>query len=481
MIDMLWTPGELAAATQGEIRGSLPGGITGISIDSRTLEDGDAFFSIAGDQHDGHRFAADALAKGAALAVISADKADGLANVSPALIVPDVLRALEDAGRAARARTDAAVIAVTGSVGKTGTKEMLRLALQDQGATHASAASYNNHWGVPLTLARMPRETRFGVFEIGMNHVGEIIPLTKMVRPDVAIITTVEPVHIAHFPSVEAIADAKAEIFFGLKRGGIAVLNRDNAFFERLSNHARASGARVVSFGTDEACDARLVETKPQGQGSQVRAVIEGISLSYRLGAPGRHLVLNSLAALLSAHHAGADVAKAAGALSTFRAPKGRGHRTTLKTSDGKITLIDESYNANPASMRAALAVLGQVKIKGRRIAVLGDMLELGGEARSLHLALADAVEADVDLLFAAGENMRALFEATPQERRGRWAATSEDLTAAVLDAVKADDAVMIKGSLGSRMGPIVDALAQRFAASDTTKGDGAGAREQAC
>lgn len=479
MTEALWTSAALASAMKAEVRGDLPDSIGGISIDTRTLEEGDAFFSIKGESHDGHAFAGGAIAKGAGLAVIAADRAEELAAVSPALIVPDVLRALEDAGRSSRARCNGRIVAVTGSVGKTGTKEMLRLALEGQGATHASAASYNNHWGVPLTLARMPAATRYGIFEIGMNHVGEIIPLTKMVRPDVAIVTTVEPVHIAHFPSVEAIADAKAEIFFGLAPGGVAVLNRDNRFFERLSAHARASGLKVASFGEDEASDARLMRADSYGDGSSVTAMVAGKAVAYRLGAPGTHLARNSLAALLAVHHLGGDVEKAASALETFHAPKGRGARHVLKVGKGEALLIDESYNANPASMRAALAVLGQSQAGGRRIAVLGDMLELGAKSRDLHVTLADAIDFDADLLFAAGENMQALFEAVPEEKRGSWAARSEDLTSSVIQAVQPDDVVMIKGSLGSRMGPIVDALAKRFAPSGGSKRKGKGAGAQ--
>ncbi|GGE42302.1 UDP-N-acetylmuramoyl-tripeptide--D-alanyl-D-alanine ligase [Agaricicola taiwanensis] len=479
MSDKLWSTAALATAMKAEVRGEPADWIGGISIDTRTLEESDAYFSIKGEVHDGHAFAGAALAKGAALAVIAEDKADELEAVTPALIVPDVLKALEDAGRASRERCKGRIVAVTGSVGKTGTKEMLRLGLEGQGATHASVASYNNHWGVPLTLARMPADTRYGIFEIGMNHAGEIIPLTKMVQPDVAIITTVEPVHIAHFPSIEAIADAKAEIFFGVKRGGVVVLNRDNGQFERLVSHAKALGLTVATFGSDASCDARLVRADPYDNGSMVTAVVAGEPTTYRLGAAGRHLVLNSLAALLAIHHLGGDVNEAVTALSEFTAPKGRGARITLKVGKGQALLIDESYNANPASMRAALAVLGTTPAEGRRIAVLGDMLELGTKAGDLHVELADAVEANADLLFAAGESMRGLYDVLPAEKRGAWAPTSAELTPSVLAAIQPDDTITVKGSLGSRMGPIVEALAQRFATeSKKGKGKSAGAQK---
>jgi UDP-N-acetylmuramoyl-tripeptide--D-alanyl-D-alanine ligase len=470
--ETLWTTAALATAMKAEIRGKPKAKINGISIDTRTLEEGDVYFSIKGDAHDGHDFAGAALAKGAALSVISQERAEELADVTPALVVPDVLRALEAAGKASRERTKAKIVAVTGSVGKTGTKEMLRLGLEGQGATHASVASYNNHWGVPLTLARMPASTRYGVFEIGMNHTGEIIPLTKMVQPDVAVITTVEPVHIAHFPSIEAIADAKAEIFFGVKRGGTAVLNKDNAQFARLANHARAAGLTLMTFGSDASCDARLVRADPFDDGSMVTAVVAGEPVTYRLGAAGRHLVLNSLGALLAIHLLGADVARAATTFGEFSAPKGRGARITLKVEKGSALLIDESYNANPASMRAALAVLGSVAVEGRRVAVLGDMLELGATSGELHKGLVEVVDDNADLVFASGEQMRGMYEALPQAKRGAWAATSDEIKSKVISALKADDAVMVKGSLGSRMGPIVEALAQRFA-SQPVKGKG--------
>ena len=309
----------------------------------------------------------------------------------------DVLDSMVGLGKAARARTQARVVAVTGSVGKTSTKEALRLALTQAGAVHASAASYNNHWGVPLTLARMPKATRFCISEIGMNHAGEITPLTAMVRPHIAIITTVAPVHLEFFPSVEAIADAKAEIFSGLEPGGVAILNRDNPHFARLETTARHSAAGLIStFGAHESADARLLEFKPAPDHSTIRARIVGRDLTYRLGAPGRHLAENSLAVLLAAHAVGADLEEAAGALAFFQAQQGRGERVAIATAEGPITLIDESYNANPASMRAALSLAGTLvpADDGRRIAVLGDMLELGARSGELHAELADEIAA---------------------------------------------------------------------------------------
>jgi UDP-N-acetylmuramoyl-tripeptide--D-alanyl-D-alanine ligase len=380
------------------------------------------------------------------------------------LIVPDVLEGLVDLARAARARSKARIAGITGSVGKTGTKEALRLALAAQGKTHASAASYNNHWGVPLSLARMPQDAVYGVFELGMNHAGEITPLTRLVRPHVAVITTIEPVHLEYFGSLEAIADAKAEIFLGLEPGGAAVLNRDNAQYARLAAAARVE--RIVSFGEHPEADARLIKLALQAETSTVRASILGTDVGYKLGAPGRHVAFNSLAVLAAARLLGADLALAALALAGVTSPTGRGARTTLQLPTGSALLIDESYNANPASMRAALALLGQAAVgpRGRRIAVLGDMLELGVESATLHADLAGPVlDYKVDLVFCAGALMRSLWDALPAEHQGAYAETSAALEPQVLAAVRDGDAVMVKGSLGSRMGPIVKALANRY------------------
>ena len=359
------------------------------------------------------------------------------------------------------------VVAVTGSVGKTGTKEALRLALSADGETHASIASYNNHWGVPLSLARCPADAKYAVFEIGMNHAGEITPLTRLVRPHVAIVTGIEPVHLEYFGSLEKIADAKAEIFVGVEPGGAVVLNRDNAQYPRLAAAAKAARIeRLVSFGEQAAADARLLRVSLHADCSTVEAHILGQTVTYKLGAPGRHLVLNSLAVLAAVSLVGADLALAALALNNLKPASGRGTRTVLTVPGGNALLIDESYNANPASMRAAIALLGQASIgkRGRRVAVLGDMLELGPTAAELHRALADAIEtAGIDLVFCSGPLMRALWEALPSRARGGYAETAAGLEPTVLDAIRAGDAVMVKGSLGSKMGPIVRALERQF------------------
>jgi UDP-N-acetylmuramoyl-tripeptide--D-alanyl-D-alanine ligase len=462
----LWTVEAMAAAMRAEKQGVLPAEVTGISIDSRSIARGEAFFAITGDSRDGHDFVSAALKAGAGIAVVARAQA-GRFGDAPLLVVDDVLEALRDLARAARARSKAKVIAVTGSVGKTGTKEALRLALSSDGETHASAASYNNHWGVPLSLARCPQSAKYAVFEIGMNHAGEITPLTRLVRPHVAIITAIEPVHLEYFGSLEKIADAKAEIFLGLEPAGIAVLNRDNGQFARLEAAAMAAGvSRIVCFGEHADAEARLLRVSLQPDSSTVEARILGQNVTYKLGAPGRHLVSNSLAVLAAAALVGADLALAALALGNLQPAAGRGARATLRVPGGTALLIDESYNANPASMAAAIALLGQAPVgaRGRRIAVLGDMLELGPSGAELHRALAAPLAAaNIDLVFCAGPLMRSLWQALPSSRRGGYAETAAALEPAVLDAVHNGDAVMVKGSLGSKMGPIVKALERQF------------------
>jgi UDP-N-acetylmuramoyl-tripeptide--D-alanyl-D-alanine ligase len=467
----LWTVAAMAQAMRAQSAGALPADISGISIDSRSIAPGDAFFAITGDNRDGHDFVPAALAAGAALAVVAAERRASFAAAAPLLVVADVLAALRDLAQAARARAQAKFIGVTGSVGKTSTKEALRLALAADAETHASIASYNNHWGVPLSLARCPRTARYAVLEIGMNHAGEIAALVPLARPHVAIITTIEPVHLEYFASIDAIADAKAEIFGALEPPGVAVLNRDNPQFARLADHARAAGVgRIVSFGEHRQADARLIKLSLHPECSTVAARILGTELTYKLGAPGRHLVQNSLAVLLAASLAGADLALAALALTQLQPAAGRGSRITLDMPGGAALLIDESYNANPASMRAALALLGQARSGpgGRRIAVLGDMLELGPRGAELHRRLLESLIAgDVDLLFCCGALMHSLWEALPFERRGGYAETSALLEPQVLAAVRPGDTVMVKGSLGSRMGRIVKALESRYCAHD--------------
>jgi len=463
----LWTESELTGALGAVPSAPLAQEVLGVSIDSRTLRPGDLFVAIRGDTHDGHDHVARAFEAGASAAVVASARAGALAGAGPVLAVDDTLRAMERLGRAARDRTAARVVAVTGSVGKTSAKEMLRVLLGACGATHASAASYNNHWGVPLTLCRMPAETRFGVIEIGMNHPGEITPLVTMARPHAALVTTIAPVHIEHLGSLEAIADAKSEIFTGLEPDGTAILNRDAPQFARLVAAAEALGARVLSFGWSEGADARLIGLEPAGSGSRVEARIFGRTQRFELGAPGAHMAENALGALIAAHALGADLDVCAAALAAFAPQKGRGERITLAAPGGAVTLIDESYNANPASMRAALTLLGQARPGpgGRRVAVIGDMLELGADGAAMHGALAADLEANaVDLLFGAGPLTRALYDAAPPSIRGGWAERSIDLAPEVAAALRSGDVAMVKGSNGSRMGPLVARLCAHFA-----------------
>ena len=453
----LWSARTLAGVCDGVVDGPLPAAITGISIDTRTIAPGDLFVALK-DQRDGHDFVSAAFKAGAAAALVT--KSYKRQAGDGALIkVDDPLRALEDSGRIARFRTDAKIVAVTGSVGKTGTKEMLRLCLARAGRTHASEKSYNNHWGVPLSLARMPVETHFGIFEIGMNRAGEIGPLARMVAPDVGLITTVEAVHLAHFHSITEIAEAKAELLTGLSSGGIAILNRDNPFFDLLSSRADERSLRIIAFGTHKDADVRLDTEDLGSDGSHVTAHVHGRPISYRVGAPGRHYVMNSLAVIAAIDALGADLEACVQALADISAPAGRGARTEIALTVGKLLLIDESYNANPASMAAALANLGAVPRTAfaRRVAVIGDMRELGAEAGTLHRNLKGAIQAaKVDLVFACGEHMRALYETLPDTQRGACTRTSLELVPLLAARLAPGDAVMIKGSLGTNMAPLV-------------------------
>ena len=457
----------MTEAMHASVQGVLPEAISGLSIDTRTIAPGEAYFAIKGDVHDGHAFVAAALKAGAALAVVERAQRDKFAADAPLLVVDDVLAALVELAIAARARLKGQVIAVTGSVGKTSTKEALRRVLGAQGETHASTASFNNHWGVPLSLARCPASARFAIAEIGMNHAGEIDALVKIVRPHVAIITTVEPVHLEFFAGIEAIADAKAEIFAGIEPGGAAVLNRDNAQFARLSRRAKKLGiSRIVSFGAHKKSEARLLDVSLHATCSAVHADILGQDVTYKLGVPGRHMAMNSLAVLAAAALVGADLALAALSLSQFEPAAGRGVRRGLEVAGGEATLIDESYNANPASMAAALNVLGRAQIgpQGRRIAMLGDMLELGPTSPALHGGLLEAIKTNhIDLVYCCGPLMRNLWDALSTGKRGGYAESAAALEAQALQAICAGDAIMVKGSLGSKMKTIVNALEKRF------------------
>lgn len=450
----LWTSEEAAAATGGVSSASWRA--NGVSIDSRTVRPGDLFVAIAGPNHDGHDHIGSAIANGAVAAMTA--RPDAAAD-APGLVVADTMDGMRALARHARRRGGAKIVAVTGSVGKTGTKDSLKRALGRLAETHATEGNLNNHWGLPLSLARMPRDARYGVLEIGMNSPGEIAPLSRLAEPDVAIVTNVSAVHIEFFDSEEAIADAKAEIFAGMGASGTAVLNRDNRHFERLRDHAEAAGVgRIRSFGSHTKADVRLVDSAPDGAGWRVSATVDGAPLSFRLGAPGAHWVANSLGVVTVVDAIGGDVAKAVLALADIAPAQGRGAQSRVQLAGGGFLLIDESYNASPASTRAALDVLGDCE--GRRIAVLGDMLELGDRSSELHAGLADDIDRNgVDMVFLAGAQMAALAAVLDPARVAATATTSEGLLPAVLETVRPGDAIMVKGSLGSRMAPIVAAL----------------------
>lgn len=450
----LWTSNAAAGATGGTNSGDWSA--SGVSIDSRTLEPGDLFIALKGPNFDGHDYLNAAYAAGAAAAMV--DDSAAAAGYRPLLQVGDAMTGLNGLGQAARDRTRATVIAVTGSVGKTGVKEALATLLGHQAKTGHSAGSFNNHIGVPLSLARLAANAGFWVLELGMNHAGELTLLSRMARPDVAIVTNVEEVHTAYFASVEHIAEAKAEIFAGLKPGGAAILNRDNPHFELLAKRAvRAGAGSVAAFGAHRDADFRLENFDLGPDHSDVTASYKGRTLKYRLGLSGRHWVQNSLAILAAMDAAGADPFEGAAAMAELKPAAGRGRRHNIDTGTIQYLLIDESYNASPVSMAASLAVLSALP-GTRRIAVLGDMLELGPESEDAHRGLAAALMG-VDLVFTAGAMMALLFTELPPDAQGAHCDNAEDLAEPLKAALRSGDLVLVKGSAGSRMGTIVAAL----------------------
>ncbi len=456
----LWTDVESAEATRGRATG--PFHASGVSIDTRSLKPGDLFVALRGDRNDGHDHLTAAHSAGAAAAIVDSVPKNAPKDL-PCLVVDDTMAALVDLAKASRKRFSGQVIGVTGSVGKTGAKDGLAHLLSPFGSVHKTIGNLNNQFGCPLTLARMPADTDFAIIEMGMNHAGEIAPLSQLAQPDVALITNVDAVHLEFFESVEGIADAKSEIFTGVAKKGIAVLNRDNPYYQRLEDNAKAAGIETIStFGEDADATFRLTSYTTDGSTSDISAVCDGMTIDYRLGAAGRHLALNSLGILAVVAALGINISKASEGFSSLTANPGRGGRYKIKTRGGHFVLIDESYNASPASTKAALQVLGDIAIgkTGRRIAVLGDMRELGENAVDFHTALADSVNAaKIDLVFTAGPLMMDLFDALPKARRGGHAATSGEILPMVTATVRAGDVVTVKGSLGSRMKPVVDAL----------------------
>lgn len=464
----LWTSTDAALATGG--RTTADWQARGVSIDTRTLERGDLFVALQAAR-DGHDFVAKAFERGAAAALVSRIP-EGLPSDAPLLIVPDVLSALEDLGRAARARTRARVAAITGSVGKTSTKDMTRAVLAVHGRTHAAEASYNNHWGVPLTLARMPADTDFAVIEIGMNHPGEIAPLTRLARPHAVMVTTIGAAHLEAFGSLDAIAVEKASICLGLEPGGTAVLHGDIPQTPILLDAAARAGARAITFGELPANHHRLTDIRLRDGATVGHGRAWRTPFLLKVATEGRHFAINALGVMALATALGADRARALMALAEWSPPAGRGTRETLLLSGGQegetLDLIDDAFNANPASMTASLAVLaatvpahgiGRVG-HGRRIAILGDMLELGPDESALHAVIAaDPAMSAIDTVHCAGPRMRALHDALPDARRGRWAATAEDLLPHLRRMIDAGDVVLVKGSKGSRISLVVDAI----------------------
>lgn len=469
MMASLWNARNFVDAIAPLSQGGMIGDVDGISIDSRTVEQGDAFFAIKGEQFDGHEFAESAIKAGASVVILDAAQKDRFAYLSErVLFVDDVLSALQRLGIAARKRVKGKILAVTGSVGKTSTKDALRKALAPSGKVHAAVSSFNNHWGVPLTLARMPQDTDFGIFEIGMNHSGEISKLVAMVKPDLAIITTVVAAHIGNFSGIEGIAAAKAEIFEGVTQGGVALINGDNEFADFLTEKALGHGiSHIHRFGHGAGSDIRLVDLALRPDGSQLEISLFGEAVTCELGAPGEHLAMNALAVLGAVDRVGGDLKKACAVLAGHEATRGRGERHQLRLADGEAVLIDESYNANPSSVSAALATLGLGgRNKGRRIAILGDMLELGDDGPTLHRDLLEPLlAAKVDEVYLSGPLMASLWRDLPIAMRGTYANSSADLVEPVMGALQDGDVVMIKGSLGSRMGVIVSALLNEFKA----------------
>jgi len=450
----LWTSAELRTATNGTLAADVA--ISGVSIDSRNVAPGDIFIALR-DQRDGHEFVADALARGAVAAMVD-HRPPGAADTTKLLRVADTLAGLTALGAAGRARAVARVVGVTGSVGKTTTKEMLRVTLGAFGVTHASAASHNNHWGVPLTLARLPREAAFAVVEMGMNNRGEIAPLSRLARPDVGIITSIGTAHIGMLGSQAAIAAEKGDIIAGITPGGTAILPADSAFLPELMTRARDAGLHVMTHGEAASADARLLSYQASPECGVAEVSLLGQSLTLHLGAAGRHVALNACAVLAVVKVLGLAPDVAGRALGDFTASAGRGAMRRIHVAGGEALLIDDSYNASVASVRAGLAVLA-AQPATRRILAFGDMLELGAEGPAQHAALADDALRICDLVFCCGALSKHLFEALPTAQRGGHFPNSTSLAPALRDALKPGDAVLVKGSLGSRMGVIITAL----------------------
>ncbi|MGS1016753.1 UDP-N-acetylmuramoyl-tripeptide--D-alanyl-D-alanine ligase [Allosphingosinicella humi] len=452
---MLWTAAEIAAATAGTTNDDFS--VSGVAFDSREIVSGDLFIAMKGEATDGHRFLDKAFASGAAGAIVSEE------TDHPHVRVADTFAALNDLGRASRARSGARIVGVTGSVGKTGTKEALFAALERAapGSAHRSVKSYNNHTGVPLSLSRMPREARYGIFEMGMSATGELAALTRLVRPHVAIVTAIAPAHRAFFKSDEAIADAKGEIFQGLEPGGIALVPFDSPHRDRLIAAARPYAASVRTFGRGEGADIRAREVVAVAGGSLVTAELPTTALTFTIAQPGEHWVSNALAVIGAVEAVGGDLAAAGLALAELAGLKGRGERHRIEVAGGEALLIDESYNANPASMRATLRTLGAETVSGKRIAVLGAMRELGETSDSFHAGLAEQLlAAGVDLAILVGDEMTPLAKALGQKVKISHVADASSALEPLREAIGPGDAILVKGSNSIGLAAVVEALA---------------------
>ena len=453
---MLWLSKDVETATGGYAVSNWFA--TGISIDTRTIQVGELFVALK-DQRDGHDFVATALANGACAALVSRVP-DGIDKNAPLLIVSDVLAALLDMAQFARARTKAVVIGVTGSVGKTSTKEMLKTILSMSGKVHVAEKSFNNHWGVPLTLARMPMDVDFAVIEIGMNNPGEIRPLAKLANLDVAIVLNVSAVHLKSFKNVHEIAYAKSEIFENLSSKATAIVNNDLPLTSVMMKIIKKVDAKVITFGHAINSDYRLIETTRQDEKTISHVMINGVNTTFNFHAEGNHFAMNALAAIAAAQVAGASLSKIIQALSDWKAPAGRGERQLIEFSSGCIELIDESYNANPASMAAALEVLANSETLGSKIAVLGEMGELGSEELSYHVKLASLdVITHIDIFHLVGPMMQSMYEALPIKKRGLWVETTDELVLQIRSLLSVNDIVMVKGSNYTRFSKIVEAI----------------------
>ena len=471
---IIWQAQEAQEATNGRLLGDSNWQAYSICIDSRIVKKGDLFIALKGTKTDGHDYIREAFIKGAA-AVMVERLPQNFPTLSPVLLVENCIEALYRLALYRRQESQAKLVAVTGSVGKTSTKEMLNIALSNFGITHASAGNNNNEIGAPLSLARMPKDSDFGIFELGMNHANEISPLSKLVRPKVSIITTVAEVHIENFPNLGGIAEAKSEIFDGMEKGGTAILPADNEFFEFLCQKAENKGLNIISFGESENATVRLVEHKDKIRESSIKATLNGVPLEYNISARGKHMALNSLAVLGAVFALECDVDEAANSLSNFSATQGRGQILQSQIDGKKYLLIDDSYNASPVSMRAAIGNLGAIEAKGRRVAILGDMLELGEKSEQLHESLIpDLVRNQIDIVFTVGPVSKIICEKIPARSRGGSFASVDEIMPMVASFIKNDDVVLVKSSHGTGLYKLVEYLTKQNTETTTREKENA-------